>query len=654
MPDSAFDPVQDAGSRGPRDAISGVSPGAGPLLGVERGLTGRRWIWRRAEDRVAFGIAQSLGVPDIVGRLLAARGVGIDGAAVFLEPTLRALLPDPSLLIDMDTAAERLADAVAAAETVGVFGDYDVDGACAAALMVTWLRAMGCESVHHVPDRMREGYGPNAPALLGLVEKGARLIVCVDCGTAAAEALSVLSGRADAVVLDHHKSEGPPPPVLATVNPNRLDCGSGLTMLCAAGVAFLTVVAATRTLRRRGFFAASPGGGPGGRAGSSAGSPRGSPAGSASGRSGGASGTPSWGRTEPDLMALLDLVALATVCDVMPLHGVNRALVHQGLRIMARRARPGVAALLEIAQAREKLSAFTCGFALGPRINASGRISEADLGLRLLLCDDRIEALALAERLDSINRQRQEVEAQMLETAMHAASVQAEAGNAVLVVTGEGWHPGVVGIVSGRIKERFNRPACVAGIAAGMVKGSGRSVPGLDLGGAVIAARQAGILATGGGHPMAAGFSLPVDRIDAFRAFLNERLAAAAALPGAVDLMVDGALSVPGATLDVARHLERLAPFGAGNDEPMLVLQRARVVRADRVGREASSIRVFLEGEGGGTRLKGMLFRAREGALSDALLSRDRVPLHVAGYLRVEAWNGAETPGFIIADAAFA
>ena len=590
-----------------------------PLPGVERGLSGRRWVWRTGEDRIAFGIAQKLEVPEIVGRLLAARGVGIDAAAAFLEPTLRALLPDPSLLIDMDAAAERLAGAVMAGETVGVFGDYDVDGACSAALMVTWLRGLGCTVVHHVPDRMKEGYGPNGPALLGLVARGARLIVCVDCGTAAAAALAVLADGtalgADAIVLDHHKSEDPPPAILATVNPNRLDCTSGLTTLCAAGVAFLAVVAATRTLRRRGWFQ---------------------------------------GRAEPDLMALLDLVALATVCDVMPLQGVNRALVYQGLRVMARRARPGIAALLEVTQAREKLSAFTCGFALGPRINASGRIDEADLGLRLLLCEDRIEALALAERLDGINRQRQEVEAGMLEHAMHAASLQAEAGSAVRVVAGEGWHPGVVGIVSGRIKERFNRPACVAGIAAGMAKGSGRSVPGVDLGGAVIAARQAGILTTGGGHPMAAGFSLPTDRIDAFRAFLNERLVAAAALPGAVDLLIEGALSVPGATIDLARHVERLAPFGAGNDEPVLVLQRARVIRADRVGREASSIRVFLEGEGGGPRLKGMLFRARDNALSQALLSRDRVPLHLAGWLRVEAWNGAENPGFIIADAALA
>ena len=582
-------------------------------FGVERGLSGRRWVERAADARIAMGISQKLAVPDIVGRLLAARGIGVEAAANFLEPTLRALLPDPSLLIDMDAAAERLAGAVAAGETVGVFGDYDVDGACGSALMVSWLRGMGCMVLHHVPDRMKEGYGPNGPALLTLVERGARLIVCVDCGTAAADALAVLSGVADVLVLDHHKAEGPPPRVLATVNPNRLDDTSGLTTLCAAGVGFLTVVAATRTLRRRGWFATRP---------------------------------------EPDLMALLDLVALATVCDVMPLSGVNRAFVTQGLRIMARRARPGVAALLEVTQAREPLTAFTCGFALGPRINAAGRINEADLGLRLLLTEDRIEALALAERLDGINRQRQEVEASMLDSALHQASLQAEAGNAVLVVAGEGWHPGVVGIVSGRIKERFNRPACVAGIAAGMAKGSGRSVPGLDLGGAVIAARQAGILVTGGGHPMAAGFSCFEGRIDDFRSFLNERLAAASALPGAADLVVEGAVTVQGATLDLAHQVERLAPFGAGNEEPVLVLRHARAIRSDRVGKDQGSIRLFVEGEGGGPRLKAMLFRARDGALTDALLSRDRVPLHLAGHLRAEAWNGSESVGFIVSDAA--
>jgi single-stranded-DNA-specific exonuclease len=583
---------------------------------VTSSLSGRRWLWRTGEDRVAAGIAQRLEVPEIVSRLLAARGIGIDAAADFLEPTLRVLLPDPSVLTDMDVAADRLADAVRVGETVAVYGDYDVDGACSAALMVGFLRTLGCVVHHHVPDRIKEGYGPNAVALAGLVARGASLIVCVDCGTAAAEALSVVSGQAEVIVLDHHKTEGPPPSILATVNPNRLDDRSGLGILCAAGVSFLTAIATVRALRRLGFFA---------------------------------------GRAEPDLIGLLDLVALATVCDVMPLVGVNRAFVCQGLKVMARRSRPGVAALLDVTQARDKLNASTCGYALGPRINAGGRISEADLGLRLLLSEDRIEALTLAERLEAVNRTRQDVEAGIMEAAMLAAEAQVCAGRAAVLVTGEGWHPGVVGIVAGRIKERFNRPACVAGFAAGIGKGSGRSVAGADLGAAVIAARQAGLLETGGGHAMAAGFSVRADRLDAFHAFLDERLASAASLPSAADLVVEGTLAVSGATTELARHLERLAPFGAGNEEPTLVLNRARVVRADRVGREAGSIRAFVEGEGGGPRLKAMMFRAREGALAAALLARgEAVPLHLAGQLRAEEWNGTVSPCFVILDAAVA
>ncbi len=584
-----------------------------PVLGIARSLSGRRWVWRSGEDRIGFGIAQRVGVPEIVGRLLAARGIDIESACHFLEPTLRALLPDPSVLIDMDVAADRLAAAVQAGETVAVFGDYDVDGACSSALMATLLGELGCPVHTHVPDRMADGYGPNPTALRMLAQRGCSLIVCVDCGTAAAEALAAVAGTADVVVLDHHKSEGPPPAIIATVNPNRLDDASGLHMLCAAAVAFMTAVATVRSLRRSGFFAQ---------------------------------------RGEPDLIGLLDLVALATVCDVMPLTGVNRALVCQGLKVMARRTRPGIAALLDVAQTRDRPTAFTCGFGLGPRINAAGRISEADLGLRLLLSRDKVEAMALATRLDEVNRQRQEVEAGMLDAALRAAEAQALRGDAALVVSGPDWHPGVVGIVAGRIKERFNRPACVAGVAGGIAKGSGRSVAGIDLGGAVIAARQSGILRTGGGHPMAAGFSLDGDRMEEFRAFLNERLAAAAALPAAADLSVEGTLAVAGCTTELAQHLTRLAPFGAGNEEPMLVLQRARVLRADRVGRELNSIRSFIEGEGGGPRLKAMLFRAREGALADALLGRSGIALHLAGHLRAEAWNGSVNPSFIITDAA--
>jgi single-stranded-DNA-specific exonuclease len=588
---------------------------AAPVLGVARSLAGRRWVWRHGEDRVGLGIAQRLGLPEILGSLLAARGIDADAVAHFLAPTLRAMLPDPAVLIDMEAASLRLARAVQRAETVAVFGDYDVDGACSAAMMVVALRGLGCSVLHHVPDRLAEGYGPNVPALRSLAARGATLVICVDCGSAAAEALASLHGVADVVVLDHHQCEGPPPSVVATVNPNRLDCGSGLATLCAAAVAFLTLVAMVRALRRAGFFA---------------------------------------GRAEPDLLALLDLVALATVCDVMPLTGLNRALVAQGLRVMARRERPGIAALLEVAQVRAVPTATSLGFALGPRINAAGRIDEADMGLRLLLCEDALEARQLAERLDDINRQRQSVEAGILDAAVRAAEPQAAAGDAALLVAGEGWHPGVVGIVAGRLRERFNRPACVAGLADGVARGSGRSVPGVDLGAAVIAARQAGLLSTGGGHPMAAGFSLPETELAAFRAHLCARLAAAANLPSAADLCVEGTLSVSGCTAELAGHLARLAPFGSGNEEPLLIVPRARVVRAERVGRELATVRAFVEGEGGEGRLKALLFRGREGPVAEALLQRASVLLHLAGHLRAEAWNGSVATSLVVTDAALA
>ncbi|MSP03969.1 MAG: single-stranded-DNA-specific exonuclease RecJ [Acetobacteraceae bacterium] len=591
------------------------------VLGVERSLNQRRWVWRRGEDRIGLGIAQRLGLPEIVGRLLAARGVDIEGAPHFLDPTLRALLPDPSALVDMDVAAARIADAVQRGETIAVFGDYDVDGACSGALMFSLLRELGAPVLHYVPDRMAEGYGPNAPALRALAQRGASLVICVDCGTAAADVFADVLGLMDVVVLDHHKADGLTPAIVATVNPNRLDDLSGMGSLCAAAIAFLTAVAVVRELRRRGVFANATG---------------------------------HIGRKEPDLLSLLDLVALATVCDVMPLTGLNRALVSQGLKVMARRARLGVAALIDAALIKDKPSAFTLGFTLGPRINAAGRISEADLGLRLLVTQDPLEASSLAATLDAVNRQRQEVEAGILEAALRSAEDQVKAGHPVVLVSGAQWHPGVVGIVAGRIKERFNRPACVAAVADGIAKGSGRSVLGLDMGAVVIAARQNGILTTGGGHAMAAGFSLPAARLTDFHAFLNDRLAAATHLPAAANLAVEASLAVPGATLELAQQVSRLAPFGNGNEEPIFVLQRARVLRADRVGRDGATIRTMIEGEGGGTRLKAMLFRAREGDLADMLLGRSGTPLHVAGHLRAEEWNGTTSVGFIISDAAVA
>ncbi len=587
---------------------------AGAALGVAASLSGRHWRWRPADERVALGIAQRLDLPELVGRLLAARGVGLDDAADFLAPTLRALLPDPSVLADMDAAAERLARAAQTAETVAVFGDYDVDGACAGALLTTVLRALGCTVLPYVPDRLTEGYGPNGPALLGLAARGATLVVCVDCGTAAADALAVLAGRAEVVILDHHAAQGPPPPVLATVNPNRLDCPSRLGQLCAAAVAFMAAVATVRVLRRRGGFA---------------------------------------GRTEPDLLGLLDLVALATVCDVMPLTGLNRALVGQGLRVMARRARPGLAALLAVADADGPPSAFTCGFVLGPRINAAGRISECDLGLRLLLAEDPEEARLLARQLDGVNRQRQVVEAGLLDLALTEAAAQIAAGHAVPVVAGQGWHPGVVGIVAGRIKERFNRPACVAGVADGVARGSGRSVPGIDLGAAVIAARQSGLLLSGGGHAMAAGFSVPAASVPAFQAWLDTRLAAAAALPAAAELALDGALDLAAVTPALAESVGRLAPFGAGNPEPVFVLPRVRVVRADAMGREGGTLRLFLQSESGGARLKALLFRGADERLAAALrMAACGLPVHIAGHLRLDTWNGTERLWLQVRDAA--
>ena len=582
-------------------------------FGPSPSLSGRRWVWREAEERIGQAIAQRLELPEIVGRLIAARGIGVDDAANFLEPTLRALMPDPSGMRDMDRAAERLAAAVRASETVGVFGDYDVDGACSGAIMALLLRRLGCAVLPYVPDRMTEGYGPNANALATLAAQGASLIVCVDCGTAAADILATLDGVAEAIVLDHHASQGKLPNVVAVVNPNRPDCDSGLRMLCAAGVAFMMAVATVRVLRRSGFFAHT---------------------------------------REPDLKELLDLVGLATVCDVMPLTGLNRAFVTSGLKVLERRGRPGLAALLDVARVTGKPNAMSLGWALGPRINAAGRISEADLGLRLLLSEDPLEARSLAATLDSINRTRQVVEADMLDDAMRQAEAQIAAGHATVVVAGPQWHAGVVGIVAGRIKERFNRPACVAALADSMAKGSGRSVPGIDLGAAVIAARSHGLLTSGGGHAMAAGFGLPEANIPAFHAFLDERLAAAAALPGAADLRIEGTLSTAGCTVELAEQIGRLAPFGPANEEPTLVLTRVRAVHAERIGAEGKTLRVFLEGEGGGPRLKAVMFRAGEQPLVQALMARDGLPLNVAGHLRAEAWNGRVTASFIIVDAA--
>jgi len=580
--------------------------------GVEKSASGRRWRERPAEPRIARAIAQKLELPEIVARLLAARGLDPETAPSFLEPRLREALPDPSHLKDLDKAVIRLADALAAGERIAVFGDYDVDGATSAAVLHRYLAKLGAPPIVYVPDRMKEGYGPNAPALLKLREQGAAVVVTVDCGILAHAPLAAArEAGLDVIVVDHHTAEPALPPAFASINPNRLDETSPHKTLAAVGVAFLLVVALNRELRRRGRFVSS---------------------------------------VEPDLAELLDLVALGTVCDVVPLTGLNRALVAQGLKIMARRANAGLVALAEVAHVNEPPSAFHCGFILGPRVNAGGRVGESTLGWRLLSTDDAAEARGLAERLDSYNRARQAIEAEVLAQAIVRAQEQAAEGRAVVTIAGRNWHPGVVGIVASRVVERVGRPVCVIGIIDGVGKGSGRSIAGVDLGAAVIAARQAGLLINGGGHKMAAGLTVAEDKIEALAAFLAERLAApVAAAGGTPALTIDAALAPDGATRELLAALEKLAPFGVGNTEPRLVLMGARLGFVDPAGEAHLRCSIALERGG---RLKAIAFRAAGTPLGVALLANRGGTLHLAGHLRADRWNGRDDVQFVIDDAA--
>ena len=589
-------------------------PGAEVCLGVERSIGGRRWRMAATPEGAGAAIAQRLGLPELVGRLLAARGVGIDDAASFLDPTLRDFLPDPSGFRDMDKAVARLVRAICDGEPIAVFGDYDVDGATSAALLHRFAAAVGAPLRLYVPDRIAEGYGPNEAALLRLKAEGAAVVVTVDCGvTAFAPLAAAAAAGLDVIVVDHHDSEPTLPPAVAVVNPNRLDETAEIAgrygRLAAVGVAFLLIVALNRALRRAGWYGVA--------------------------------------RPEPDLMQWLDLVALGTVCDVVPLTGLNRAFVAQGLKVMARRGNAGLAALADVAKLSEPPGAYHAGFVLGPRVNAGGRVGAADLGARLLATDDAAEAARLAARLDDLNRERRAIERAVLDAAM--AQAEAATGGAVVLAAGEGWHPGVIGIVAGRLKERFGRPACVVALADGIGRGSGRSVAGVDLGAAVIAARQAGLLINGGGHAMAAGFTIAADKLPALAAFLADRLAAAV-VDRVPFLAIDGALGPAAATPELAAEIARLGPFGSGNPEPRFAVPAARVVRADPVG--ADHVRCVLAG-GDGARLDAIAFRAFETGLGQALLqARQATALHVAGHLRAETWQGRRRVQLFIEDAA--
>ena len=567
-------------------------------------LTGREWVMPDpGVERAALAISQRHAVPELVGRVLATRGVPLDEAGAHLAPTLRDAMPDPSALADMDAAAERLAAAVRKGERVALFGDYDVDGAASTALMTRWLRAQGVEPVVHIPDRMTEGYGPNDAAMRRLGE-AADLVICLDCGTAAPGPLAVATkAGADVMVVDHHLAAGDLPDVLAVVNPNRPDDASGQGALCAAGVAFLLLVAANRALRAA-------------------------------------------GAEEPKLLPLLDLVALATVADVAPLTGLNRAFVLQGLKVMANRRNPGLRALGDVARLEAAPSAFHCGYVLGPRINAAGRVGRSDMGARLLSTDDAQEAQGIAAVLEDDNRARRAIEAEVQAEAIAQVEARGEAGPLVWAA-GQGWHPGVVGIVAGRLRERYHRPALVVALEGATGRGSARGVAGLDLGGAIQRAAEHGLLLKGGGHRMAAGLTVAADGVEAAVAAIADDLARQGAGEGGPEpLPLTGALHPGGATLDLCGWLERAGPYGAGAPAPIFAFEGVRIEGARQAGENHLAFRLSAQG----ARLDAIAFRAFDGEIGRALMGAPGVVADVAGRLEADEWRGRRRVKLMVED----
>lgn len=575
------------------------------FLGVDASATGRRWVGPSAEDqRSAEALAQQTHLPPALCAVLARLGVAAPDADAYLAPTLRDLLPDPRGLKDMQPAAARFLAAVVARQRIAIFADYDVDGGASAALLIHWLRAMGQGATLYVPDRIDEGYGPNEPAMAALASDH-DLIICVDCGTLSHDAIAAAKG-ADVLVLDHHLGGETLPPAQAVVNPNRQDEDGALGHLCAAGVVFLMLVEAGRQLREA-------------------------------------------GRKGPDLMALTDLVALATVADVAPLTGVNRAFVRQGLRVMGRRQRAGLVALADSARLTAAPAAYALGFVLGPRINAGGRVGQADLGARLLATDDPHEAAALAERLEALNAERREIEAAVRAAALDQAEDRGL--DAPLVwAAGAGWHPGVVGIVAARLKEATNRPAVVIGLEGGTGKGSGRSVAGVDLGAAVQRLAAEGLLEKGGGHKMAAGLTVAEDRLEPAMARLSELLARqGAGRAGPADLRLDGVLMPGAATVELIEQLDAAGPYGAGAPGPRFAFPEVKISFAKRVGDSHLKLRFS---DGTGPALEAIAFGAYDGPLGPMLDSAAGARFHLAGHLEINSWGGRQTPQLRLSDAA--
>lgn len=590
---------------------------ADPVFNVTRSATQRAWHWRAAP--LPLGEASRLGVDELAAQLLLSRGCPPDAIARTLKPTLRDWLPDPSIFADMDIVAARLADAVETGEKIVLFADYDVDGATSAAFLLRHLRALGADATPYIPDRILEGYGPNAEALLALQAAGAQLIVLLDCGTQAFAPLQAArAANLDLLVVDHHKASTELPPALGIVNPNRLDespQAAAHGTLCTAGLAFLVGVALNRELRRRGFFA---------------------------------------NHTEPNLAEWLDIVALGTVADVVPLVGLNRTFVALGLRRMAQRQSHGLTALADIARLDRAPRADDLGFHLGPRINAGGRVGQADLGVRLLATHDADEAAHIAARLDQYNQDRRAIEADVTAQALEQA-LATQGNSPVAVVAGTGWHPGVVGIVAARLKERLQRPALVlAMLDDGTAKGSGRSIAGVDLGAAILAAKAHGLIQEGGGHAMACGVTVGPGQLEAFTAWLAETLAAPVAAAGSErTLAIDLAVAPRAVTPDLAHALEACGPYGQAWPSPRVAVGPVRLLRCDPVGKSEpkTHLRFVAAGPDGG-RVEGIAFRALEGELGQLLMSAGAEPLHLAGRITADEWQGRPRAQLQLEDAA--
>jgi single-stranded-DNA-specific exonuclease len=580
----------------------------GLFLGVENSATGRAWRDRldaRGAAR-ALAIAQRHGISELLARILAGRNVEVDAVEAFLDPTVKRSMPDPDVLTAMPQAAARIADAIQRGETVAIFGDYDVDGATSAALLARFLRHAGVEPLIHIPDRLFEGYGPNVEAVRALAGRGATLLVTVDCGTTSIEPLAqARTLGVDVVVIDHHQADEALPPAVAVVNPNRRDDLSGLGHLAAVGLTFMTVVAVNRELRARGYWSGE--------------------------------------RPEPDLLSFLDDVALGTVADVVALTGLNRAFVAKGLIALRQRNRVGHTSLMDVARLNGPPEAWHLGFLLGPRINAGGRIGRADLGVRLLLEDDPVEAARIAAELDRLNRERQTIE---METVAQAeaeamAALGIEDKGAVVVTAAEGWHAGVVGLVAARLKEKFGRPAfAIALEPGGLGTGSGRSIPGVDIGRAVRRAVAEGLLEKGGGHAMAAGVTVRKSALAPLRAFLEASLAADVQVARRANgLAIDGAISAAAANPDLVAMIERAGPFGSGNPEPVIALPAHTIAYAEEVGQ--AHVRVRLKSADGAF-VNGIAFRAGGQKLGAALLQNRGRQVHAAGSLALDRWQGEE------------